>query len=138
MAKRSKETLAPYSIDAFVAHEDLLPTTEWAVEIERALKTMDMFISIHTTGFAQSVYCQQEVGFAICRGVKIVPVKFNEDPVGFIGRYQALLRGSKDAETVASEIVDLLKQDENTQDLYQIIDSSVVSQKEEASDDIPF
>jgi hypothetical protein len=48
------------------------PTLEWHVEIERALYNMDAFLAIHTPGFKDSFWTQQEIGFAVGRGVKII------------------------------------------------------------------
>lgn len=57
-ATRLRDCLTPYNISAFVAHEDIKPTAGWAVEIERALRTMDAFLSIHTDGFCASFWTQ--------------------------------------------------------------------------------
>src|ERR1700719_39351 len=40
-ATRLRDCLAPYYISGFVAHQDIRPTAEWQIEIERALRTMD-------------------------------------------------------------------------------------------------
>lgn len=83
-ATRLKGCLRQYAISGFVAHEDIHPTLEWQREIERALYAMDAFVAIHTNGFSKSVWTQQEVGFAVGRGVKIISLKMGEDPTGFI------------------------------------------------------
>lgn len=113
-ATRLKECLAPYRISGFVAHEDIHPTLEWQIEIERALRTMDAFIAIHTPGFSGSVWTQQEIGFALARGVKIISLKMGEDPTGFLSRQQALPRGNRTAEEIAREIDALLAEDPRT------------------------
>ena len=112
IAKRLRDVLKGFNIEAFVAHEDIKPSEQWQIEIERALKTMDIFISIHTEGFSESIWCQQEIGYASCRGVKIIPIKFDENPQGFIGKIQALIRGKKQAEEVTFDILEILKNDE--------------------------
>jgi hypothetical protein len=88
-ATRLKACLSPYAISGFVAHEDIHPTLEWQTEIERALHTMDAFIAIHTPGFSASFWTQQEIGFAVGRGVKIISFKMGEVPTGFISEHQA-------------------------------------------------
>jgi hypothetical protein len=45
--------------------------------------------------------------------------KFDEDPVGFIGRVQALIRGKKSAEDVVKEMLEIIKVDPLTRDIYQ-------------------
>ncbi len=118
LAKRTKDSLSQYNIEGFIAHEDIEPIQEWQGEIEKALDTMDFFIAIHTKGFSQSVWCQQEVGFAVAKGVEIISIRFGEDPAGFIGKYQAINRGKKTAEIVTQEIVSILKNSEKTKYLY--------------------
>lgn len=115
-ATRLKVCLASHRIDGFVAHEDIHPTLEWQDEIERALHTMDAFVALLTPGFSNSVWTQQEVGFAVGRGTKIIALKMGEDPRGFISRKQALSRGRRSAEDVAEEIKDLLLDDARTRD----------------------
>ncbi len=48
-AHRLKVALRKYSIDAFVAHDDIEPTKEWQLEIERALWTADALAALLTT-----------------------------------------------------------------------------------------
>ena len=55
-ATRLRDCLAPYHISGFVAHQDIQPTAEWQIEIERALINMDAFLAIHTAGFSQSFW----------------------------------------------------------------------------------
>jgi len=113
-ATRLKDCLFPYAISGFVAHEDIHPTLEWQKEIERALLTMDAFLAIHTPGFRDSFWTQQEIGFAVGRGVKIVSFKMGEDPTGFISKHQALARQNRTAEQIAKEVDAILAADELT------------------------
>ena len=85
-----KDKLKVYGISCFVAHEDINPTKEWQNEIENALHTMDSFVALLTDKFHDSLWTDQEVGFAFGRGIPIIPVKFGKDPYGFIGKFQAL------------------------------------------------
>lgn len=113
-ATRLKECLTPYAISGFVAHEDIHPTLEWQSEIERALHAMDAFVAIHTPGFSSSIWTQQEIGFAVAKGIKIISLKFGEDPTGFISKHQALPRRNRTAEEIAAEIDGLLAEDSLT------------------------
>jgi hypothetical protein len=115
-ATRLKSCLVRYGIDGFVAHEDIEPTLEWQSEIEKALRTMDAFLAIHTAGFAKSIWAQQEVGYAVGRGVKIISLQMGEDPTGFISKHQALRRGDRKAEEIAAEIDGILAKDPRTRD----------------------
>jgi hypothetical protein len=133
-ATRLKECLAPYGIAGFVAHEDIQPTLEWQDEVMRGLNTMDAMVAIHTAGFSQSTYTQQEVGFALGRGIKIISFEMGEQPTGFISRHQSLPRRSRTAEDIAKEINGLLLVDSRTQEKL----SAVKPAKEDLDDDIPF
>ncbi len=136
-ATRLKTCLAPYAINGFVAHEDIHPTLEWQNEIERALCVMDAFIAIHTRGFSASFWTQQEIGFAVGRGVKIISFKMGEDPTGFISKQQALARRQRSAEDIAKEIDALLSADDQTS-------AKLLAAKQAAglisvvNDDVPF
>lgn len=136
-AMKLRNALKEYDIDCFVAHEDIRPTEEWQNEITKALNTMDFFISLHMEGFSGSVWCQQEIGYAIARGVKIIPIKIDgkENPEGFIARIQALIKPkTKLAPELAQDVIELLKQDERTVALF---DDNVLSE-EIMEDEIPF
>jgi hypothetical protein len=113
-AMRLRACLEPYSICGFVAHEDITPTSAWERELLRGLHTMDAFLSMHTSGFSSSSWTQQEIGFAVCRGVKIISFKMGEDPTGFLASRQALLRKGRSAEDIAAEIDALLAADAQT------------------------
>lgn len=116
VANELRDELKFFNIDCFVAHEDIKPTKEWQEEIIKALQTMDFLISLHTEGFAESFWCQQEVGYAVSRGIKIIPIKFDgkQDPVGFINKIQAISWGEKTTQMIAKEIVGILKSGKNT------------------------
>jgi len=114
IATRLKTALARYDIAGFVAHEDIHPTLAWQDEIERGLQTMDAMIAVHTPGFSASIWTQQEIGFALGRGVKVISFKMGEDPTGFIGKHQALSRQNRTAEQVAALIDKLLESDART------------------------
>lgn len=116
-ANRLKSALAPYSIDGFVAHEDIKPTLLWLDEVERALRTMDAMIAVHTLGFSESVWTQQEIGYALGLGKKVISFAYGEVPKGFDARYQALPRGTHKAEVVAGKVEELLLADDRTKKL---------------------
>lgn len=104
-----KQDLKFYGVSCFVAHEDILPTQEWQNEIESALCSMDALVALMTEGFHDSLWTDQEVGFAFGRGVPILSVRLGKDPYGFIGKFQAL---TCTWESAAKEIVKILiKQD---------------------------
>ncbi len=89
-AAELKSRLELFGAGCFVAHEDIHPTKEWQDEIENALTSMDAFVALLTSEFHNSLWTDQEVGFALCRAVPIIAVKLGRDPYGFIGKFQAL------------------------------------------------
>ena len=104
-----KESLAPFGVSSFVAHEDIHATQEWQSEIESALSTADAFIAILTEKFHESFWTDQEVGYALARGIPIIALRLGRDPYGFIGKFQAL---SCEWETAPLETMKILiKQD---------------------------
>lgn len=100
--------LKKYQISSFVAHNDIEPTTEWQNEIEAGLSTADAMIVLLREGFHQSNWTDQEIGYAMGRGVLILTVRFEQDPYGFIGRFQALNGNGKEINTLGKEIFDIL------------------------------
>lgn len=85
-----KDGLRLFGISCFVAHEDIHPTKAWQDEIENALASMDGFVALMTEDFHDSNWTDQEVGYAVARGVPIIAVRLGKDPYGFIGKFQAL------------------------------------------------
>ena len=137
-AIRLKEGLSAHAISGFVAHEDIEPSRVWQDEIERALFTMDALVAVCTTGFSASVWANQEIGFALGRGVKVISVKMGEDPVGFISKRQAVSRGQRSAEEIAAEIDGILAADPTTADRLATAKEARVPINTSLDDEIPF
>lgn len=85
-----KLALANLGVSAFVAHDDIEPSLLWQSEIEKALRTCEALAAIVTDDFITSTWCDQEVGFALGRGVPVLPIQWGKPPHGFIGKIQAL------------------------------------------------
>ena len=103
-----KKGLEKYGVEAFLAHSDIDPGTEWQEEIVEALESMDAFVPVLTEGFNESQWTDQEVGYAIAREVPIVPLRMGMDPYGFMGKIQALSCAWEDA---PKEIIKVLARD---------------------------
>lgn len=101
-------SLRRYGISAFVAHVDIEPTKEWLDEIEAGLRTMDALAAILMPGFKESNWTDQEVGFAVGRGVLIIPIIRGLDPYGFIAKCQGLNAQGKTVPAVADDIFKVL------------------------------
>jgi hypothetical protein len=100
-----KEHLSLFGVSAFVAHDDIHPTRAWQEEIENALLSMDAFVAVMTEDFHDSDWTDQEVGFALARGVPVIALRLGRDPYGFLGKFQAM---SSDWDNAAEGIVKLL------------------------------
>ncbi len=105
---RLQRALLQYGIAGFVAHVDIEPTREWQDEIEAGLASMDALAAVLTPGFQESNWTDQEVGYALGRGVLIVPVIHGLTPYGFIGKYQGLFAVGKSVAEVARAVFDIL------------------------------
>lgn len=95
-----------YGVGAFVAHTDIQPTEEWQNQIEIALATCDAVVALLHEGFHESKWTDQEIGYAMGRGVLVVTVRLGQDPYGFIGRFQAVAGLGKNANALALELAE--------------------------------
>lgn len=93
-AKREVATVAaelkPFGVSSFVAHEQIKPTVRWISEIEAALMSTDALAALLTKGFHGSDWTDQEIGYALGRGVPVVSVALECQPLGFVGSFQSL------------------------------------------------
>lgn len=110
-----QDALREFGISSFVAHNDIMPTTEWEDQIELALSTCDALIALLHDKFHESYWTDQEIGFAMGRSVPVCSVHFGQTPYGFIGRFQAFKGNSKSVDTLAREIFDAFRKNKLTQ-----------------------
>lgn len=103
-ASNLKLMLEPYGISAFVAHEDIKPTKEWEVEIEKALFSMNALCAILTPDFNKSSWCDQECGYAFGRNVLTIPIDKGQLPYGMFGKIQAIKSEGKNARQIAKNV----------------------------------
>lgn len=113
-AAELQEALERFGMSTFVAHNDIEPTTEWQNEIETALSTCEVLIALMHDGFKESNWTSQEVGFAMGRGLPVFSIRFDQDPYGFIGRFQAFNGNGKTVYTLSKEIFEVLFQHKQT------------------------
>ena len=90
LAGRLKRSLEHYGVRAFLAHEDIIPGKKWTNEIMNELKSCDIFVPILTTRSKGSVYVNQEIGFVLAGKAKIIPLRIDVDPFGFISETQGM------------------------------------------------
>lgn len=115
-ATRLKSSLEWWGIDSFIAHKDINPGKEWSDVILAALHSCDALVGLVHTGFRESQWCDQEVGFALGRAIPAIPIRIEVDPHGFFGHIQAIPwpHIDKPEAKVARNILDVLIQDKRT------------------------
>lgn len=114
-AAQLQEALLAYGISGFVAHNDIEPTLEWQSQIETALATADSLVALLHPAFHASNWTDQEIGFAMGRGLPVFAVRFNQDPYGFIGRFQGFVGGGKTPDALARELFDAYRKNKHSQ-----------------------
>jgi TIR domain len=107
--------LLDLGITSFVAHNDIEPTLEWQAQIETALSTADSLVALLHPRFHLSNWTDQEIGFAMGRGLPVFSVRFGQDPYGFIGRFQAFAGNGKTAGVLAQELFDSYRKNKQSQ-----------------------
>jgi hypothetical protein len=105
---RLKEELRVRGVAAFVAHEDIEPSLEWQTEIELRLRSMHAMAALLTPEFNSSSWTDQEIGWALGRGVLVVPVRLGIDPYGFVGKFQGVRGSLENPSLLAGSIVQAL------------------------------
>ena len=105
IATKISSQLKELGISSFVAHEDIKPTKEWQKEILKALQSMDLLLAYIGKEFFNSVYTNQEIGFALGSNIPIVSLKEDSPPEGFISILQAQ---RYDSTTFTSDFISLL------------------------------
>ncbi len=88
-ARRIADALSGFGFSAFVAHESIAAGETWRQSLLDALETMDAMLVL--LGDQESVWVDQEIGFARARKIPIFPVCFQDRlPRGFLEDTQAL------------------------------------------------
>ncbi len=101
--------LEPFGVCSFVAHDTIKPMKEWQLEILNGLMTMEVMLIILTDDFHESNWTNQEIGFALGKGIPIIALKVGKtDPKGFISSKQAMKITTPPLEDSAPEVHKLL------------------------------
>lgn len=86
-----KELLQEFGIDAFIAHEDIKPGQHDLVRIQEELQACDIFLLVGQDDARDSVFVNQEIGFALGKRKKIIStIRKGSSTWGFIARQQAI------------------------------------------------
>jgi hypothetical protein len=109
-AHKLADGLKRYGISSFVAHDSIEPDEEWQKEIEKALQSMDVMLTFITNDFFDSAWTNQEIGFAMAKGVPIVSLKLEEqDPIGFIKDRQAIRGNISKPSEATTQVYETIK-----------------------------
>lgn len=137
-AKELAEALEGYGMSAFLAHDTIEVTAPWQNEILKGLGTMEIMLVFVTDDLHDSEWTDQEIGFALGRGVPILSLKLeNADPKGFIAGEQALRGDIQDPAASAPLIYKLVAKKLDNKDRLQsalisaFIDSSCFEEAKE-------
>jgi nucleoside 2-deoxyribosyltransferase len=116
-AAELQEGLLSFGISGFVAHNDIEPAEEWQTQIETALATCDALVALLHLRFHYSNWTDQEIGFAMGRGIPVFSIRFGQDPYGFIGRFQAFDGKGRTAAELAKDLFEIYRKNKQTQEL---------------------
>lgn len=131
-ASNLKLMLEPYGISAFVAHEDIKPSKEWALEIEKALFSMNALCAILTPDFNESSWCDQECGYAFGRNVLTIPINKGQLPYGMFGKIQAIKSEGKNAQQIAEGVFNaIIDNDKSRLDYTHMLMNLILNNKSE-------
>ncbi len=109
-----KTQLSRLGVAAFVAHEDIEPSLEWQDEIELALRSMHALVALVTPDFSKSSWTDQEIGWALGRGLPVIPVRLGADPYGFAGKVQAVAGDLGNPLILADALIEVLRRNRHT------------------------
>lgn len=105
----------PPDLTAFVAHRDVPRVADWLSVLERELRRCDALVAFLSPGFAQSRWCDQEVGFALGRQRKVIPISMDQGQTvghGFLEQIQSVKTSGLTNSGIAHLIVDCLLDDD--------------------------
>lgn len=90
VAGQVKSVLASVGISAFLAHEDIAVSEEWALGILQEINRADLFIALLSMNYFRSTWCIQESGIAAFRQqMTVIPLSLDGTiPQGFISIYR--------------------------------------------------
>ena len=90
VAGRIARLLDSIGVASFMAHEDIIVSEEWRLQLLRELAATDLFVAILSQRFFSSVWCTKESGIASFRELTIIPLSIDGTvPSGFLGHIQS-------------------------------------------------
>jgi nucleoside 2-deoxyribosyltransferase len=136
LVKQTAGALASLGLVPFVAAHDIPPAREWLEDVQHELTISDALAAFLTPEFRASAWADQEVGYALAQGKKVLPIQLDAAtaPHGFLERYQAVHASNMTAHEIAVTIFNwLFSYDEFRNELIQEIISHLHNERFEAS-----
>lgn len=90
LAGKVAELLREKGIDVFLAHENIEISEEWRGEIVKHLTSSALLVALLAPDFEKSIWTNQETGFMLGRGAKIIPLIVGETDIKNFGFVKAL------------------------------------------------
>lgn len=109
LAGKIADLLKERGIAVFLAHEQIEISKEWRSEIQRRLKSDNVLIALLTQNYTESIWANQEAGFMVGKGGKIIPLILGEIDVkryGLIESYQGIQINENKIEESVEKIVE--------------------------------
>lgn len=135
VAQATAAALSNLGLTPFMAARHIRPAREWLPRLERELTASDALAAFLTPAFRTSAWADQEVGYALAKGKKVLPIQLElmSAPHGFIERYQAVQASNMTPHDIALSIFDwLLSYDDARQELKYLVISNLRNDRSEA------
>jgi hypothetical protein len=122
LASDLKNNLLLQGIEGFVAHQDIKDNSLWRSSIKDRLNSSKAFVILLTDGIDSSVWCQQEVGWALAKEIPTIAVNFIEEPpsFGFLSDYQYIQYAQNGLIEIAERISNALLENPKTKSQFRL------------------
>lgn len=110
-----RENLERVRIDVFIAHETIEPDLPWQQEIKLGLASCHALMFVATDASNKSWWCQQEVGWALGRGILVTSYMLEKEPVGFANGLQGWKVRSHDLLKIREKLLSKFAKDDRTE-----------------------
>jgi hypothetical protein len=116
VASQLKSALELEGLNGFVAHQDITDSAPWREFLQSELQSCDAFVVLVTEGIENSVWCQQEIGWAISRRIPVIPIKFETGVanLGFLADIQFMTYGLGGFADISKRILEVLARNSST------------------------
>lgn len=105
-AEKVSERLKGLGVEVLVAHRDIEPSQDWQTVLANGLDQCDGLVAFIESGFRESGWCDQEIGWALGRHCPVLCLfRDGMAPYGLAGRLQGVAFESSSDEVVSEQIL---------------------------------